>query len=131
MPLGRSSRARARAEMVGVHGEPRGKYMRFGRSRGSERDVEAEAARAAWPNGFRAAVSISFDDARRSQVELGLPLIDQMGIPATFYVLPDGVNQAPRGWHDLVASGHEVGNHTFMHPCSGNFAWSRHHSIED
>lgn len=105
--------------------------MREGRAQRLARAADTEAARRAWPDGFQAALSISFDDARRSQVDLGLAVIDQLGIPATFFVLPDGVDQARRGWKDLVSAGHEIGNHTARHPCSANFSWSRHHAIED
>ena len=29
-----------------------------------------------------------------------------------------------------MANGHEIGNHSLNHPCSGNFAWSRTKAIE-
>ncbi len=102
-----------------------------GRAERLARAADAESARRAWPDGFQAALSISFDDARRSQVDLGLPVIDQLGIRATFFVLPDGVAPVRRGWLKVVAAGHEIGNHTARHPCSANFSWSRHHAIED
>ncbi len=78
-----------------------------------------------------AALSLSFDDARQSQVDLGLDIIGGFGVPVTFYVLPDGVDQNRRAWRDVVAAGHEIGNHTARHPCSANFDWTRHHAIED
>jgi len=31
----------------------------------------------------------------------------------------------------VLDNGHEIGNHTIKHPCSGNFAWSRHKALED
>ncbi|MGZ4693417.1 MAG: polysaccharide deacetylase family protein, partial [Acidimicrobiales bacterium] len=105
--------------------------MRASRAQRQARAADTEAARRAWPDGFQAALSISFDDARRSQIDLGLPVIDQLGILATFFVLPDGVEPARRGWLELVAAGQEIGNHTARHPCSANFSWSRHHAIED
>ncbi|MFC4874736.1 polysaccharide deacetylase family protein [Negadavirga shengliensis] len=30
-----------------------------------------------------------------------------------------------------VKSGHEMGNHSVNHPCSGNFPWSRNRTLED
>ncbi len=39
-----------------------------------------------WPDGRRAAISITFDDARSSQVERGLPILDAHGVKGTFYV---------------------------------------------
>ena len=105
--------------------------MRATRAERHARAAELEAARRTWPDGHRASISFTFDDARRSQVDLGHPVLDQLGIRATFFVLPDGVDQARRGWEDVVAAGHEIGNHTARHPCSGNFSWTRHHAIED
>ena len=35
------------------------------------------------------------------------------------------------GWKKAVASGHEIGNHSLHHPCSGNFVWSRKHALEN
>jgi peptidoglycan/xylan/chitin deacetylase (PgdA/CDA1 family) len=85
----------------------------------------------AWPNGRRVAVSLSFDDARVSQVEGGAALLDRHGIKATFYVVPSAVEKHLERWKQVVASGHEIGNHSLNHPCSGNFAWSRSKALED
>jgi peptidoglycan/xylan/chitin deacetylase (PgdA/CDA1 family) len=84
-----------------------------------------------WPNGARAALSLSFDDARPSQVETGLALLDRFGVEVTFFVLPSNVETHLAGWKRAVAAGHEIGNHTLDHPCSGNFAWSRGKALED
>ncbi len=83
-----------------------------------------------WPKGKRAAVSLSFDDARLSQVDCGLPILDAYGVKATFYVVPDRVEQRLSGWKKAVANGHEIGNHTLNHPCTGNFPWSREKALE-
>ena len=99
--------------------------------RGVDLDLDRDADGFSWPGEYQAAVSISFDDARRSQIDRGLPMLDDLGITATFFVLPDGVKLARRGWSDVVAAGHEIGSHTARHPCSANFTWSRHHTIED
>jgi peptidoglycan-N-acetylglucosamine deacetylase len=85
----------------------------------------------AWPQGKQAALSLSFDDARESQVLAGTGLLDQYGIKATFFVNPGGVEKQLEGWKKAVASGHEIGNHTMTHPCTGNFAWSRSNALED
>ncbi len=84
-----------------------------------------------WPEGKRAALSLSFDDARLSQVKVGLPLLDRYNIKATFFVLPDPVEQQQQDWQRVLASGHEIGNHSLHHPCSGNFAWARTQALED
>lgn len=85
----------------------------------------------AWPDGKKAALSLSFDDARLSQVNGGTDLLDHYGARATFYVVPDNVRQDLEGWKKAVASGHEIGNHSLNHPCTGNFDWSRENALED
>lgn len=84
-----------------------------------------------WPEGKRAAISLTFDDARVSQVEQGVPILDAYGVKATFYVSPSGIERRPADWKKAAATGHEMGNHTLKHPCSGNFRWSRHKALED
>lgn len=84
-----------------------------------------------WPDGKEVALSLSFDDARQSQVEVGTKLFDKYGVKATFYVVPDAISPQLDGWKQAVNSGHEIGNHSFHHPCTGNFEWSRDHALED
>ncbi len=84
-----------------------------------------------WPEGKRTAVSLSFDDARMSQVDKGTALLDQYGTKATFYVVPSAVKQRLEGWKKAAANGHEIGNHSLNHPCTGNFLWSRQKALED
>jgi peptidoglycan/xylan/chitin deacetylase (PgdA/CDA1 family) len=74
-----------------------------------------------WPEGQRAALSISWDDARPSAVEVGVPIFDEHGIKATFYVLPRNMTKQVKLWRAAAANGHEMGNHTIKHPCMGNF----------
>jgi peptidoglycan/xylan/chitin deacetylase (PgdA/CDA1 family) len=89
------------------------------------------AAAFTWPDGKRVALSLSFDDGRTSQVEGGTALLDRHGVKATFYVTPAAVERRLAGWRQAVASGHEIGNHSLTHPCSGNFPWSRGRALED
>src|SRR5262245_25291311 len=84
-----------------------------------------------WPDGARAAVSLSFDDARPSQVYTGLPVLDRYGVKATFFLVPSSAEERRDGWRKAAASGHEIGNHSLDHPCSGNFALSRDTALED
>ncbi len=84
-----------------------------------------------WPDGRRVALSLSFDDARASQVEGGTALLDKHNVKATFYVVPSAVEKKLDGWKKAVASGHEIANHSLNHPCSGNFAWARSKALED
>jgi peptidoglycan-N-acetylglucosamine deacetylase len=81
----------------------------------------ARAGAFAWPQGRRAAVSLTFDDARLSQIDTGLALFDQIGVKATFYVSPKSMVKRLDGWKQMLKAGHEVGNHSMTHPCSGNY----------
>ncbi len=84
-----------------------------------------------WPRGAKAAVSLSFDDARLSQPDVGIPILDRFGVKATFYVCNPNIEKRLEAWRAAVARGHEMGNHTLTHPCSGNFPWSRENALED
>ncbi len=82
-----------------------------------------------WPEGRCGAVSLTFDDGLRSQVETAIPLLDAHGLQATFYINPRfGDDEgswlrwlAP--WRLAAEHGHEIGNHSLTHPCSENFPW--------
>jgi peptidoglycan/xylan/chitin deacetylase (PgdA/CDA1 family) len=84
-----------------------------------------------WPNGKRAAISLSFDEALPSQIDVGLDLLNKCGVKATFYVVPKGVKEGLEGWKRALANGHEIGNHTMTHPCTGNYDWSADNAIEN
>ncbi len=84
-----------------------------------------------WPEGKKMALSLTFDDARLSQIDKGIPLLDQYNIKATFYVSPDNMMKKLEGWKKALSNGHEIGNHSLRHPCTGNFDWSRDKALED
>ena len=86
-----------------------------------------------WPEGKRVAVSLSFDDGRASQIDIGLDVINPTGVKVTFFVNPGGEAFHSRlaGWKRVVASGHEIGSHSVNHPCTGNFPWSLHNALEN
>lgn len=84
-----------------------------------------------WPNGKRAALSLTFDDARPSQVDRAAPILNAYGARATFYLSPPNIAQRAAQWRAALAAGHEMGNHTLSHPCTGNFPWSRANALED
>jgi peptidoglycan-N-acetylglucosamine deacetylase len=84
-----------------------------------------------WPNGKRAAVSLSFDDARLSQIDVGLALLNEHHMKATFFLQAANIHNRLEGWKKAVADGHEIGSHTVTHPCTGNYAFSRHNALED
>jgi len=100
-----------------ARGEMMGRVFRRGRrtldgNRGTERSFR-------WPEDARAAVSFSFDDARPSQLTRGVPLLERLEVPATFFVLPGVVAAEREDWLRVIGLGHEIGNHTCSHPCGG------------
>ena len=84
-----------------------------------------------WPKGKRAALSLTFDDARVSQAQVGLPLLDRYDVKATFYVSPGPFQAHLPAWKQALANGHEIGNHSMRHPCTGNFSFARDKALED
>jgi peptidoglycan/xylan/chitin deacetylase (PgdA/CDA1 family) len=97
----------------------------------NNRMAEQTSSPSFWPGGARAALSLSFDDARWSQTSNGFPLLDAHGAKATFYVSPKLMEQKLDAWRRAAANGHEIGNHTLTHPCSGNFTWSHENALEE
>src|SRR5260370_36234097 len=66
----------------------------------------------AWPGGARAALSLSFDDARSSQVEVGTALLDRHGAKVTFFTVPGSVEPRLPGWKKALAAVDDIGNHS-------------------
>lgn len=93
--------------------------------------AQSEESTFSWPEGKQAAVSLSFDDARPSQVDRGTALFKEYGVKVTFYVVPANVEERLQGWKRAVADGHEIGNHSLTHPCTGNFSWARDKALEN
>ncbi len=84
-----------------------------------------------WPEGKKAAITVSFDDARRSQIDVGIPLLNEYDAKGTFYVSFGSLTERLDGWKAAAEAGHEIGNHTVNHPCSGNFSFARARANED
>jgi peptidoglycan/xylan/chitin deacetylase (PgdA/CDA1 family) len=92
---------------------------------------KAPSTQFAWPDGKRAAVCLTFDDARPSQVDVGVPILNEYGARATFYVSPSRVPERLAAWKEAIAAGHEIGNHSMRHPCTGNFPFARQKALEE
>ncbi|MDE3148004.1 MAG: polysaccharide deacetylase family protein [Acidobacteriota bacterium] len=105
--------------------------MRSAAAQGAQAANDVGTSQFHWPGGHRAAVSLSFDDARTSQIDVGLPLLQKLGVKVTFFVEPRGVRERLAGWRQAVADGHEIANHSLTHPCTGNYAFSRNNDLED
>jgi peptidoglycan/xylan/chitin deacetylase (PgdA/CDA1 family) len=79
-----------------------------------------------WPEELHGAVSLTFDDGLDTQLDNAIPCLDDCDLKGTFYVNPGRSkaweSQIPR-WQQASRHGHELGNHTSMHPCSCNFGF--------
>jgi len=75
------------------------------------------------------ALSLTFDDGSSSQVTEGVPVLDSFGVKVTFYAQPENLLEELELWKKAATSGHEFGNHTIGHPCTGNFAWVRYDDV--
>ena len=84
-----------------------------------------------WPEGKRVAVSLSFDDARTSQIDVGLPLLNRYRAKVTFYVNPPRMQSRLEGWKQAAATGHEIGSHSNSHPCTANYPFSVNNALEN
>jgi peptidoglycan/xylan/chitin deacetylase (PgdA/CDA1 family) len=71
-----------------------------------------------WPNGARAAVSLTYDDGLESQLDNAVGPLDAAGLKATFFITRDNAQARAKDWATLAKTGgHEFGNHTVSHPC--------------
>ena len=77
-----------------------------------------------WPNAAQAAISLTFDDARTSQLDTGIPLLNKYGLHGTFFLSPDIAESRLADWQAAALNGHEMGNHTLTHPCSDCYDFS-------
>jgi len=69
-----------------------------------------------WPDGAKAAVVLTYDDALTSQLDHAVPVLDAAGFKGTFFLTglkPEAVAR----WRAVAAEGHELGNHTVLHAC--------------
>jgi len=80
---------------------------------------------------YNGAVSLSFDDGRRSQLEKAIPIMDRLGLKGTFYLAPGDEDWQERlaPWKHIASTGHEIGNHTLSHICSSNYGFGK--GLED
>jgi peptidoglycan/xylan/chitin deacetylase (PgdA/CDA1 family) len=70
-----------------------------------------------WPNGARAAVSLSYDDSLDSQLDHAVAQLEAARVKATFFLTKDNADERINDWVQVARLGHEVGNHTVTHQC--------------
>lgn len=47
-------------------------------------------------------VALTFDDGYRDQLELGVPLLERLGLPATFFLVPGLLSGSVRAWWEVT-----------------------------
>lgn len=74
----------------------------------------------AWPDGRRAAVSLAYDDALPTHLDVAIPALDRYGLKGTFYLAMSAelVRTRMEDWREAARDGHELGNHSLFHQCS-------------
>jgi len=82
-------------------------------------DIDNSRNRFNWPNGAKAAVSLSYDDALASQLDHAVPALNHYGFKGSFYLTlsAKSVNERREDWRAIAKQGHELGNHTINHAC--------------
>ncbi len=72
-----------------------------------------------WPAGKIAAVSLAYDDALNSQLDVAVPQLNKAGLKASFYlpIAAPTLQTRQNDWRAVAAKGHELGNHSLFHQC--------------
>ena len=72
-------------------------------------------------HGRKCAVVLTYDDAINQHLDNAIPVLDSLGLKATFYLTAFSTSMQTRlnDWRKLALKGHELGNHTLYHPCIG------------
>lgn len=75
-----------------------------------------------WPNDAIAAVSLSYDDALNSHLDNVAPALDKYNLKGSFYLTLSSpvVKNRLEEWRTIAKNGHELGNHSLNHACSGS-----------
>lgn len=86
---------------------------------GASAPTSSSAPAFTWPNGKKAAVSLTYDDAIQSQLDNAVPSLKKHGLVATFFLTGSSplLQSSPERYRDLVKTGNELGSHTMLHPC--------------
>jgi peptidoglycan/xylan/chitin deacetylase (PgdA/CDA1 family) len=75
-----------------------------------------------WPGGRAAAIVLSYDDALTSQLDVAIPQLDAAGLKGTFFLSARFPQEQVERWRKAAANGHELANHSVIHPCAkGSF----------
>ncbi len=67
-------------------------------------------------NEDRPIVYLTFDDGPNENIPAILAMLDIFDIKATFFLIGENVRRYPVYAKDIVAAGHQIGNHSYSHP---------------
>ena len=83
----------------------------------AQAQVKATVAR--WPQDRAAAISLTFDDALATHLDVARPILKKHRLNGTFFVSTGlGVwEKRKEEWVQLAKDGNELGDHTVHHPC--------------
>jgi peptidoglycan-N-acetylglucosamine deacetylase len=70
-------------------------------------------------HGKKCAVVLTYDDAIPQQLDNAFPVLDSLGLKATFYITAYFAKERLNDWRKVASKGYELGNHTLYHPCAG------------
>jgi len=72
-------------------------------------------------NNHTCAVSLTYDDGLNVHLDIVAKALDSAGFKGTFYipVVSKPLFKRMDEWAGIAENGHELGNHTLFHPCSG------------
>jgi peptidoglycan/xylan/chitin deacetylase (PgdA/CDA1 family) len=83
----------------------------------------------------RAALALTFDDGPSEATPRLLEILAEHGVPATFFMCGDNVRRCPEIAREVIAAGHEIGNHSDTHPrfdfCRPQFIYSEIANAQD
>lgn len=85
----------------------------------------SSAQKLRWPDGKLCVVCLTHDDGLPSQLDRAIPALDKHGFKATFFLKGDVPASDFKRWASAAASGHELGNHSFTHPCYSGYAFAQ------
>ncbi len=83
----------------------------------AQEGIQLKVAR--WPADRQAAISLTFDDALLTHLQVVGPILRKHQLNGTFYVATGNErwrDHIPE-WRRLAQDGNEIGNHTVTHPC--------------
>lgn len=71
----------------------------------------------AWPPGKTSAIVLTYDDALASQLDVAVLQLNAKHFKGTFFLDGDITEAEKRRWRQAQRAGHELGNHSYFHPC--------------